>query len=284
MFDFVSTFKDPGIQINLLMSVALAVIILSLRVISVRTIQGWKIHSPDLRRSWLNQARNVSLGLFGIGLAIIWAEELRNVALSLAALAVAIVIATKELLLCLMGSFVRASTGAFRMGDRIEVAGFRGDVIDQNLFGTTILEIGPGHSGHLYTGRRLSIPNSLFISSPIVNEAFTGKLCMHTFKFSCRREDDWRAWEAEFLKAANEECEKYVQETQRLMNKLSRDKIIEAPSAEPRLLLDFSEFDRVDFHLRIPCPPSIKGKIEQDIIRNFLNRTNAGVQEASPRQ
>ena len=39
---------------------------------------------------------------------------------------------------------MRATSRSFKLGDRIEIGDYRGDVIDYNLFTTTILETGPG--------------------------------------------------------------------------------------------------------------------------------------------
>mgnify|MGYP001215256827 CR=1 FL=1 len=60
------------------------------------------------------------------------------------AIAVALVIATKELILCVSGALIKGGARSFNIGDRIQVKEFRGDVIDQNLLTTTILEVGPG--------------------------------------------------------------------------------------------------------------------------------------------
>lgn len=265
-------FQEKEVFRNILATLILLLVVIGIRQIAVRSIREWNISSPELRRRWLIQSRNFSFILFVVGLVIIWATELRSLALSIAALAVAIVIATKELLLCFIGSLMKASTNSFKLGDRIEVAGFRGDVIDQHFFGTTLLEVGPGSSGHQYTGRRLVIPNSLFMSSPVINEAFGEKYAMHTFRFSCSRQEPWRVWEKLLLEAAQEECAVFIPEAQKSMNRLARDKAIDTPSVEPRLTLDFSDERRVDLIVRVPCPPSSKGRVEQAILRRFLSK------------
>jgi small-conductance mechanosensitive channel len=63
-----------------------------------------------------------------LGLVLIWAPQLWTFALSLAAVAVEIVVATKEMILCISGSLMRASPRAFSVGDWIEVADVRGEV------------------------------------------------------------------------------------------------------------------------------------------------------------
>lgn len=118
------------------------------------------IQAPELRRKWLVQTRNGLILVFLLGLVLIWGQELRTLALSIVAIAVAFVVATKELILCFMGSLVKGGARSFDIGDRIQVKDFRGDVIDQNLLATTIMEVGPGKLTHQRTGRATVIPNS----------------------------------------------------------------------------------------------------------------------------
>lgn len=114
-------------------------------------------------------------------------------ALSLIAFAVAFVVAIKELFMCLSGSVLKTSSGAFRVGDRIQVRDFRGDVIDQTLLSTTLLEVGPGKLTHQRTGRKLVLPKSLFISDPVTNESFIHAYGLHVFTVPIKLEDDWQA-------------------------------------------------------------------------------------------
>jgi len=127
----------------LISTTILVVVIVILRAIIARFIRK-SVSSTELRRRWLVQTRNGLLLLLLFGLIMIWGEELRTLALSVVAIAVAFVIATKELILCITGSVLKTGAGSFNIGDRIQIKDFRGDVIDQNLLATTILEVGPG--------------------------------------------------------------------------------------------------------------------------------------------
>ena len=117
-----------------------------------------------MRRRWSVTIRNTLILVSIIGLAIIWAPQLQNFAVSLIAIAVALVLATKELLDCLTGSLLRTASKAYAVGDRIEINGTRGNVVDHNFLTTTLLEIGPGQTSHQYTGRAIVIPNNQLLS------------------------------------------------------------------------------------------------------------------------
>ncbi len=125
----------------------LLLVMLVLNSVASRFIRR-TIDSTELRRKWLVQTRNGIILIFILGLILIWGEELRTLALSVVAIAVAFVVATKELILCVTGSLLKTGAGSFNIGDRIQIKDFRGDVIDQTLLATTILEVGPGKLTH----------------------------------------------------------------------------------------------------------------------------------------
>jgi small-conductance mechanosensitive channel len=85
-------------------------------------------------------------------------------------MAAALVLATKELILCWSGTAVRVGGKVYTVGDRVQIAGHRGVVLDHDIFATKLLEIGPGQTAHLYTGRVTIFPNSLLFSHPLVKE------------------------------------------------------------------------------------------------------------------
>ncbi len=119
----------------------------------------------EAKRRWVVSVRNSMVFVFLLGLVVIWAHELQAFAVSLVALAAALVLATKELLLCWSGAALRVGGKVYSVGDRIQIAGHRGVVLDHDIFATKLLEIGPGQSSHLYTGRVTVFPNSLLFTN-----------------------------------------------------------------------------------------------------------------------
>src|SRR5690606_4205598 len=121
----------------------------------------------------------------------------KNFAFSIAAVTLALVIATKELILCFSGAMLRAGTGAFTIGDWIEVGANRGEVIDFNLFSTTLQELDRPPNDYSFTGKVIVIPNSLFLSEPIKNLNFSKRYAFHRFNIAidtCFNIADIREW------------------------------------------------------------------------------------------
>jgi small-conductance mechanosensitive channel len=129
---------DPSLlpQFDLLASFLLLLLLWIGRKLVVRSIRARQEVAPHNQRRLLASSRNVFLLLLLVGLIFIWAPRLRTFALSLTAVAVAIVVATKELILCLSGAVLRATTRAFAVGDWIEIGETRGEVTDHTRLAT----------------------------------------------------------------------------------------------------------------------------------------------------
>lgn len=205
-----------------------------------------------------------------VGLVVIWAHELQAFAVSLVAVAAALVLATKELLLCWSGAALRVGGKVYSVGDRIQIAGHRGVVLDHDIFATKLLEIGPGQSSHLYTGRVTVFPNSLLFTNALVKENPGQEYGLYVLAIPLKDTDDWRDAERRLLGAAKAECSLFMEEAVRHMKLLEQTNLLEAPSPEPRITLQVVEAGHVQLVLRFPAPDRGRSRIEQAILRRYL--------------
>lgn len=253
-----------GILRLLISTVLLFAVILLSRSLTARFIRRTVV-SPELRGRWLVNSRNGFLLLTLLGLVIIWGDELRTLALSIVAIAVAFVVATKELILCLTGSMLKSGSRSFNLGDRIQVKDFRGDVIDQSLLATTVLEVGPGQLQQR-TGRMIVIPNALFVSEPVVNESFTENYGFHVFTIPFHRGDDWRAAQQACLESASRQCAPYLEEVRSYMSRVSANRGLAIPAVEPRVTMQLPEPGTIHLVVRVPVKAGQRSFIEQAIL------------------
>lgn len=280
-----SFLNDILLHENLLGLVVSTVILLFgiiiLRALTARFIRRGVI-SPDLRRKWLVQTRNALAFLFLIGIIFIWGPQLRTLALSVVALAVAMVVATKELIVCVSGSVLKTGARSFKIGDRIQVKDFRGDVIDQTLLATTIMEIGPGKLTHQRTGRVTVLPNSLFVSEPVINESYTHDYVLHAFTIPFKRGDEWQAAQKALLQAARNHSRSYLEDVRKHMQRLSDQKGLHAPSVDPRVTIQVPTADEIHLIVRVPVRTTQRGQIEQAILWDVFTSPQFSKTSAAP--
>lgn len=254
-------------------SVILFIIIIALRALLSRFIRR-SVASNELRRKWMVQSRNGLLLLLMLGLILIWGEELRTLALSIVAIAVAFVVATKELILCVIGTILKTVSRSFELGDRIQIKDFRGDVIDQNILATTIMEVGPGKITHQRTGRTMVIPNAMFVSEPVINESFTHDYVFHVFTIPFKREDDWHAAQLAFLQSAKRHCASYLEDVRKHMNRVSIRRGLEVPSVDPRVTIQVPTAGELHLIVRVPVKSGERGFIEQAILTDVFQHND----------
>jgi small-conductance mechanosensitive channel len=255
----------------------LAITILGARFLVNRAVnRATRTAHTDERARALVAVRNIAVVLFLAGLIAIWAEELQSVLLSLVALATAMVFAFKEIINAVSGAVVRTTNNAFHIGDRIEINGHRGDVIDYSLLTTTLLEVGPGQNSHQYTGRAVIVPNSWLLTYATVNETFTDAYLLHQFQVTIHRNDDWKAAEGALLESANAECAPFLEEARRYLDQMARRHNFEPMAVDPRILVRLPDPAKIELLLRVPVPARQKGRIEQAIVRRFLEATRVG--------
>lgn len=228
---------------------------------------------PYVLRRWVVSSRNVVLFLILIGLVLIWAPQLRTFALSVAAVAVAIVVATKELILCVSGALVRASTRAFTVGDWIEVAGMRGEVVDHTLLATTLQEF-QANSFH-YTGRTAIVPNSLFVTAPVRNLTVVRDYTFHTFAVVFEPAISLDGLDAEVAAIVEAHYGPHREAAVRANARIERRSGVDILDPETRVRPSTTDLGKYRFTITLFCPTRLAEPLEDAITWDVLRAGRA---------
>lgn len=251
---------------DVISSAILVLVVLVARGAAVRYVRNQEWANVQMSRRWMVQIRNFAILLLFFGLTVIWAEQLRSAAIGLVALGAAFVLATKELIMCVSGAIVRTSGKSFGIGDRIEVGGLRGDVVDHSLLTTTMFEVGPGEAR---TGRTIVFPNSLLVTGSVINETGGRDFVLHAFTVPVPLAG-WRAAADLLLRAAEETTRAFVADAADSFAERARRHSLALPSVQPQVVIDVVGPETLDLIVRVPTPVHSKGRIEQEIIVRWL--------------
>ena len=104
-----------------------------------------------------------------IFITVVFRDVLGNLAVILGAISAGVAFALKEVFISLAGWFAVAFGDLFKVGDRVQLGGIKGDVIDITFMRTTLMELGEWVNGDLYTGRIVRISNSTVFTDPLFN-------------------------------------------------------------------------------------------------------------------
>jgi len=98
----------------------------------------------------------------------IWIEQAQNLLFAVGVIGAGIAIALQKPVTNVVGFLVLLTTRPYNTGDRVEIGGEAGDVIDIGIFYTKIMEIGKNDNYDQFTGRVKTVPNS-FVLEQVVN-------------------------------------------------------------------------------------------------------------------
>ena len=96
-------------------------------------------------------------------------QDLAMVGTTVGVASAALVISLQDVCTSMFAWFVIMLGGKFRIGDRLEIDGTRGDVLDIELFRTTMLEVNGWLGTDQPTGRVITIPNNHIFKTKVFN-------------------------------------------------------------------------------------------------------------------
>ncbi len=229
---------------------------------------------PDLELEFKRRAmvvsRNLALLVGVIALTAVWATQIQHFALSMVALAAATVLATKELIMCLLGSMMRMITNQYSIGDYVEIANIRGRVVDINMFNTLVIQTGNSNQLTDLSGKTVSFPNSLLLSAPLSRDNVMGNYVVHTFEIPVPIRLDSDAIVPRLEWVLRDYCARYVLDIAQYFEEIKTQKMFVTPTAEPtisRMPRDNSMYCLV---VRFASPLNKRLVIQQAILDEFI--------------
>jgi small-conductance mechanosensitive channel len=269
-----------------LLDIAASLVLLGLlvviRLVANRLIRSKTEASPHIQRRWTATIRNVLFFLALTGLVLIWAPQLRTFALSLTAVAVALVVATKELILCFSGSFLRASTRSFAIGDRIEIGNIRGEVVDHNIFVTALHEF-DGGAQFQFTGRTAVVPNSILLNTPVRNFSLLRNFTYHSFSLTI--EPTVNVFEhRDMIEAAIERHYAPHREGAVQVNAaIERRSAVDLQDALMSVRIGTTDIGKYRVSITLFCPSSAAEALEQQITYDLMSRLHDLARQTAPK-
>jgi small-conductance mechanosensitive channel len=237
---------------------------------------GRGTRDPDLRQRLRRAVTYMGTSIVLAGLVALWFQQIQQAVLALTALAVAFVVASKELILCGMGGLYKAFVDPYEIGDRIEVAGVRGDVVDAGLLATTLLEIGPDAVSQRSTGRFIYLPHSVLLAPPLHN-ATTSPFAWHEITLHLGPSAPWRDIDAALIHLAREEHAPIQVELERSVEELKGRFSYRPPPSTPAV---FASLD-ADGHVRLTLRYAVRSRqrrvSEDRVVRALVERFGPAV-------
>jgi small-conductance mechanosensitive channel len=156
------------------------------------------------------------------------------------------------------------------VGDWIEIAGIRGEVIDQNILSVTLQEIYSEGPLYEYTGRTIVIPNSQFLTTPAKNENFIKRYVYHTFSLVVSPQIDIQEIEYVIAESLARDMESYIDVAKRYNALIERKAGIDIMGTDPLFRVTLTGEGKVRLSVTIFVPTKRAIDIEQNALRLVL--------------
>lgn len=102
-------------------------------------------------------------------ITIVYSDKLGGLTVALGVAGAGIAFALQEVIASFAGWLAIMFGGFYKTGDRVQLGGIKGDVMDIGVLRTTIMETGQWVDGDLYNGRIVLITNSFVFKEPVFN-------------------------------------------------------------------------------------------------------------------
>lgn len=102
-------------------------------------------------------------------LTVVFSDKLGGLTVALGVTGAGIAFALQEVIASFAGWLAIMFGGLYKTGDRVQLGGIKGDVMDIGVIRTTVMETGEWVDGDLYNGRIVLIANSFVFKAPVFN-------------------------------------------------------------------------------------------------------------------
>ncbi|MEO9804757.1 MAG: mechanosensitive ion channel family protein [Reichenbachiella sp.] len=210
---------SPEVQWKLTLSFLVVFFLWVIRYLAIKIIFK-NIKNIKERYFWKNGVKNTYYAFLIITIGAIWVEKIGSLATFLGLVTAGLAIALQDPIVNLAGWLFILIRRPFEVGDRIEIGGIAGDVIDVRFFQFTINEINNWVDADQSTGRIIHVPNGKVFKEPQANYSQGFSHIWNEIGVLVTFESNWQT--------AKEVLEKIAKDQAEHLSKAAEKRLIEA--------------------------------------------------------
>lgn len=239
--------SNPVVRKILIIFAGLFVICLIIKLIQKNLFNKIKDHDNRYRaKKFSNVIGYVFTILF---VSIVFSDQLGGLTVALGVAGAGIAFALQEVIGSFAGWLAIMFGGFYKTGDRVQLGGIKGDVIDIGVLRTTIMETGQWVDGDLYNGRIVLIANSFVFKEPVFNYSGDFPFLWDEIKIPIHYGSNYDMASQLILRAGNEIADKLSEELRSKWLALQQMYRLEDAQTEPMLSITAND-NWVEYTLR----------------------------------
>ena len=253
---------------NLIYTLSTIILFIIIRIITNmiirRNVKDEK-RSYNLRKTFTY----VYSALLIYSISSVWLNGMQSVGTFLGLASAGLAIALHDTIANLAGFIFIETRKPFRVGERIEINGHQGDVIDIRLFQFSIVEIGNWVDSDQSTGRIIHVPNNLVLKHPTANSHIGFEYIWNEIPVLISFESDWKRAKEIMLDIAQDKAESLSEGAQNQIRRAARKYLIVAGKLTPIVYTSVKD-SGVMLTIRYLVNPRMRRGTEQNIWEELL--------------
>ncbi|WP_366187000.1 mechanosensitive ion channel domain-containing protein [Flavobacterium ovatum] len=272
---------DPTIGKMSTIVIGVAVIWLLVRVIQRNLLS--KIQGNDNHYRAKKFSNYAGYFLTIVLITIVFSDKLGGFTVALGVAGAGIAFALQEVIASFAGWLAIMFGDFYKTGDRVQLGGIKGDVMDIGVLRTTIMETGQWVDGDLYNGRIVLIANSYVFKEPVFNYSGDFPFLWDEIKIPVQYGSDYDKAKELLLEIGNKVAGDLTQQSKEKWEQLQNKFRLEEAQTDPMVSLIAND-NWVEFTLRYVVSykkrRATKTELFIQILKSF-EATNGAIKFAS---
>ncbi len=182
-------------------------------------------------------------------LSIVYSDKLTGLTVLLGVLGAGVAFALQEIIVSVAGWIALSVGRLYDVGDRVQLGGIRGDVIDIGVLRTTLMECGGWIGGDQYSGRIVRVGNSFIFKEPVFNYSSDFPFLWDEMTLPIRFGSDYDLARKSFQQVLDDLTGEHASRLEGDWRKMTDKYMIENAQLQPMVTLKITD-DWVEFVLR----------------------------------
>jgi small-conductance mechanosensitive channel len=272
---------NPTVSKALIILIGISVIWLIIKILQKRLFS--KIEDNDTQYRVKKFSGFIGYFLTIILFAVVFSDKLGGFTMALGVAGAGIAFALQEVIVSVAGWIAILFGGFYKSGDRVQLGGIKGDVMDIGVLRTTIMETGQWVGGDLYNGRIVLIANSFVFKEPVFNYSGDFPFLWDEIKLPIQFGSDYEKTKEILLKVGKEIAGDLTNQSHTQWLALQDKYLLEDAKTEPMVSLIVND-NWVEFTLRYVVSYKKRRAMKTDLFTHLLKEIeapNSGIKFAS---
>ena len=159
--------------------------------------------------------------------ALVFSDKFGGFTVAFGVAGAGIAFALQEVIASVAGWMAVSLGGFYKVGDRVQLGGIKGDVIDIGILRTTMMQIGEWVNGDAYNGRTVRVANSFVFKEPVFNYSAELPFLWDEIKIPIKYGSDYRLARNLISGVAKEVAGDYARSAEKAWEPITRRYLIE---------------------------------------------------------